>query len=65
MALNLKAARINAGLSIAQACAKTGVSENTLLNYEAYRTKPVIDTAIKLAKAYGVELDDIKWSAEE
>ena len=64
MALNLKAARINANLTQSQVCEITGISENTLRNYEAYITKPTIDNAIKLANAYGCELDDIKWSKE-
>ena len=65
MALNLKAARFNAELTLTQVSEKTGIHENTLSSYEAYRTKPSIDKAIKIAEAYGCRLDDIKWSAEE
>lgn len=64
MAMNLSAARVNANLSRAQVCEALDIGENTLANYEKYLTKPNIDRAIQLAKLYGCELDDIKWTAE-
>lgn len=65
MAITLKSARVNANLTQAQVSEATGIAENTLTNYELYRTKPSIERAIMLAKLYGCELDDIKWSNEE
>lgn len=64
MPMNLAAARINANLTRTQVCAKLGISENTIANYELYKTKPSIDLAIQIAKLYGCGLDDIKWSCE-
>ena len=65
MAMNLAAARVNANLTRSQVCEALEIGENTLANYELYKTKPNIDRAIQLANLYGCELDDIKWSNEE
>ena len=63
--MNLTAARNNANLSRSQVCEALGIGENTIANYELYKTKPTIERAIQLANLYGCELDDIKWSEEE
>lgn len=59
MAMTLKAARVNAGLTQDEAVKKLGISKSTLLNYESYRTKPDIEIAKKIAALYGVTVDDI------
>ena len=59
MAMLLKAARVNAGLTQGQAASALGISKGTILNYEKYRTKPGIEIAKKLAALYGVTVDDI------
>ena len=69
MALHLKAARVNAGLTqdaAVQEMRKRGckISKNTLINYEKYRTKPDIDTAQALAALYGKSVDDIIFFAQ-
>ena len=35
------------------------IARTTLDNYEAYKTKPDIETAKKMAKLYGLSVDDI------
>ena len=65
MAMNLAAARVNANLSRSQVCEALGINENTLANYELYKTKPDIDRAIQIAELYGCELNDIKWTDEK
>lgn len=65
MAISLAAARVNANLTQAQVCKELKMSKNTLVNYEAYKSKPDIDRAKQLASLYGCGLDDIKWSADE
>ena len=65
MAMILAAARVNARLTQDQVCKELGMSKNTLVSYEAYKTKPDIERAKQLAALYGCELDDIKWSDEE
>lgn len=57
--LKLRAARVNAELTQAEAAKMAGISKNTLSNYESYKTKPDIETAKKLAFIYGVSVNDI------
>lgn len=64
MALHLKAARINAGLTRKQVAEEVGISQNTLASYEAYRTIPDINVAKKLAALYKLSVDDIIFFAE-
>ena len=61
MAIHLKAARINAGFTQDYVRKVLNISKQTLVNYELYRTKPDIETAQKLAKLYGMTVDDIIW----
>lgn len=62
MAIHLNSARINARLTQDEASKKLGISRNTLASYEAYRTKPDIEMGKKIAKLYGLTVDDIIWS---
>ena len=63
MAIHLKAARVNAGLTQDEVAEKLGKSKSTIVNYELYRSKPDIETAQKLAELYGMSVDNIIWSA--
>ena len=62
MAINLRAARINAGLSRNAVCEALEMHPNTIASYELYKTKPDMETAQKLCNLYGCKFDDIKWS---
>lgn len=62
MAITLKAARINAEKTQVEAGAYIGKSKGTIANYEAYVSKPDVETAQKLAEFYGLTVDDIVWS---
>lgn len=64
MAMSLAAARVNAKLTQTQVCEALKIGKNTIVSYEAYKTKPDIERAKQLAELYGCELDDIKWSDE-
>lgn len=64
MAISLKAARVNAGLTQEQAAKALGVKKGTILNYEKYRTKPSIEMAKNIAALYGCTIDDIIFFAE-
>ena len=64
MAITLKAARVNAGLSQDSTVEELNargvkITKNTLQNYEAYRTTPDIKTAQAMAAVYGLSVDDI------
>lgn len=54
--ISLKAARTNAGLTIADAAQQLGVSRYTLMSYEAGKTRPKVDTAQQMARLYGMPL---------
>lgn len=64
MAISLAAARVNAKLSKKQVCEALNIHQNTLDNYEAYKTKPDIDRAKQMAALYECTLDDIRWTEE-
>lgn len=59
MAITLKAARVNSGLTQSEAATSLGISKGTLSNYEQYRTKPDIELSKRMATLYGCSVDDI------
>ena len=59
MKLTPKAARVNAGLTQAEVCAKLGINKGTLINYEKYRTIPDIEIGKAMAALYGLSVNDI------
>lgn len=59
MAITLKAARVNAGMSQTEAANHLGISKNTLCNYENYRTIPDIEMSKKIAALYNWSVNDI------
>lgn len=59
MAITLKAARVNAGLTQLEAAEKLGISKGTLASYEMYKTKPDVERAQKIADLYGLTVDGI------
>lgn len=63
MAIHLKAARVNAGFTQEEVAKALNISKNTVVNYEAYRSKPDIEMAVKLASLYGMTVDDIIFFA--
>lgn len=64
MAIHLRAARVNAGFTQAKAAEALKISKNTLANYESYRSTPDIKMAQKIAKLYGVTVDNIIFFAK-
>lgn len=63
--LTLKAARTNAGLSQKAAASKLGVSEETLSNYERYRSYPDVTLLKKIEKLYGVGYNNLIFLPED
>ena len=59
MAITLRAARVNAGLTQNEAAKKLGITRGTLASYEKYKTKPDIDRAKKIATLYGTTVNGI------
>ena len=64
MAIQLKAARVNANLTQGAVAKELGISKNSIVNYESYKSRPSVDLAKKFAELYGMTVDDIIWSAD-
>ena len=59
MKLSLKALRVNANLTQADAAKKLNVSKATIMNWENYNTSPTAAQLIKLCDIYDCEMSDI------
>ncbi len=59
MKWTLKAIRINLGLTQMQMAGKLGVSKETYLNYENYKTYPDVNIVKKIIKISKVDFNDI------
>lgn len=58
--ISLAAARVNAQLTQREAAKKIGVSETTIVNWEAGRSEPTVTQARTLSELYQMPLDNIK-----
>lgn len=63
--VSLKAKRVDLELTLEQASNLIGISKHSLHNYERYKNVPSVEVALKIAKAYGVEVDDLKFARDE
>ena len=59
MAITLKSARVNKGLTQAQAAVLIGVTVDTLSNYERGKSYPDVPVIQKMEKVYGVSYSDL------
>lgn len=64
MAVYIKAARVNAGLTQEEVANALNKSKNTIVSYEAYTSSPDITVAIAMAKLFNMSLSDIIWDKE-
>ena len=64
MAMTLKAARVNAGLTQLEVCEKLSISQPTLIKWERAESFPDIAQLKKIEKLYGVGYDDIDFLIE-
>lgn len=64
MAVSIKAARVNAGLTQEEVAKALKKSKNTIVSYEAYTSSPDINVAIAMAELFGMSLGDIVWNKE-
>lgn len=62
MAITLKAARVNAGLTLEQVAEKTGFNPISISNWEHNRHEPRLSKLNKLCEVYGVSLDQVDLS---
>lgn len=59
MAITLKAARVNAGLTQPEAAKLLGISIDSLRNYEHGKTFPTVPLIQKIERVYGLPYSDI------
>ncbi len=59
MAITLKAARVNAGLTQESAAEKMGISKDTISNWERGKTFPNAKYITIIEKTYNIEYTDI------
>lgn len=57
--ITLKAARVNAGLTIKEAAKALEVTAATLVNWEQGKTHPTMAKAVKISEVYNFPLDNI------
>jgi len=57
--MSLEAARVNAKMTLEQACEALGISKATLISYEKGRTSPTVETAIKMCDLYKVSINQL------
>ena len=62
MNMSLKAARVNKGLTQEAAASRLGISKQTLVSYEKYRTIPDVLMAQKIAALYESTIDAISFA---
>ena len=59
MAITLKSARVNKGLTQVEASKIIGISVETLIKYEAGKTFPDVPIIKRIEEAYGVPYNDL------
>ena len=59
--ISLKAARVNAGLTMDDVCKAMRVSKATVLNWEKGYTLPDADKAVRLSELYKLPLENISF----
>lgn len=63
MAITIKAARVNVGLTQEAAAKELGITRATLANYESGKTTPDIEMGKKIASLYKTSVDALIFSA--
>ena len=57
--MTLKEIRLKKGITQVELAKHVGISQQTISHYETGRAKPSLDVAVKLAKAFGVSVEEI------
>lgn len=63
--ITLKAARVNAGLTVKDVSKYCNISESTIKNWERGKSFPKPPAIEKLCKLYGVGYDDINFDVRK
>jgi len=59
MKMKLNALRVNAGLTQSDVATELGISKNTLIKWESYKSFPSVIQIMKMCDLYGCKVDDI------
>ena len=62
MSITLKAARVNAGLTLKQAEEKSGFNRNSICEWERGKREPKLSKVRKLSEVYGTDPSQIDLS---
>lgn len=63
MAITIRAARVNVGLTQEKSAKELGISRATLASYEAGKTSPDIEMGKKIAALYKTTVEELIFSA--
>ena len=63
MAITIKAARVNVGLTQEAAAKELGITRATLSSYESGKTTPDIEMGKKIASLYKTSVNELIFSA--
>ena len=63
VAISMRAARVNACLTLEEAAKELGITKNTLISYETGKVSPRIETAKRMAELYDIPMNDINFFA--
>ena len=62
--MSLKAARVNAGLTMNEAAKQLNIAVSTLLSWEHGETEPKVTKAMELARLYGTSVNNLIFLQE-
>lgn len=63
--VSLKAKRVDLELTLEQAAKKIGISKFSLYNYERFKSMPSIEIALKIAEAYDVPIEMLRFARDD
>lgn len=63
--ISLRAARVNAELTLDEAARMLHTTKQTLINYEKGETSPTVDRLIEMCRLYGVKMESISFLPKE
>lgn len=63
--VSLRAKRVDLELTLEEASKLIGISKYSLYNYEHYKNTPSVETALKIAQAYNVPIENLRFAQDD
>ena len=63
--VSLRAKRVDLELTLEEASKLIGISKYSLYNYEHYKNTPNVETALRIAKAYNVPIENLRFAQDD